>query len=276
MLYLIPRDKYSKSTTVTRRLFTMHPLLLVFLVDAGIQILFYVVSAALHTEKLYDLSGALTYIACTLVALLARDDPLIPRQIIAAALTLVWCSRLGYFLFRRVLRVEDKRFDSLKTNPLKFMIPWFLQIIWIYLTALPVFVVVTNRSVSQNVLQWSDYIGIIIWAFGFAVEAIADYQKSVFKTANPADFISTGLWKYSRYANYFGEVTLWCGMWILCAAGFYDNWQFFTIICPVFVFCLIYFVSGVKLSEVNSESRYGSRAGFQYLHRLSNVQGSYL
>ena len=62
---------------------------------------------------------------------------------------------------------------------------------------------------SQRAIQWSDIIGIIIWFGGFALEATADYQKSAFKKEHPKDFITSGVWKYSRYANYFGEVSLW-------------------------------------------------------------------
>lgn len=85
-----------------------------FLIDVGIQLVFYVASALMHTERLYDLSGALTYQTTTLVALLVRWDPndslsaLSFRQILAAILVLVWSARLGLFLFERVLRVPDK------------------------------------------------------------------------------------------------------------------------------------------------------------------------
>jgi hypothetical protein len=88
-------------------------LLATFLIDFGIQFLFYVYSAFAKTEKWYDLSGSLTYQTCTLVALLWRQDggaldKLSARQIIAAAFVLAWSLRLGTFLFIRVLRTEDK------------------------------------------------------------------------------------------------------------------------------------------------------------------------
>lgn len=88
-------------------------LLVTFLIDFGIQFVFYVYSALAKTEKWYDLSGSLTYQTCTLVALLWRQDGdelgnLSARQIIAAAFVLAWSLRLGTFLFIRVLRTEDK------------------------------------------------------------------------------------------------------------------------------------------------------------------------
>ncbi|KAJ3190690.1 hypothetical protein HK101_008465, partial [Irineochytrium annulatum] len=251
-----------------------YSLLITLAVDFGIQFIFFLISAALQTEILYDLSGAITYAACILVGLLYRTrqdgDPGVPndnggglaaRQVVVSVLVLVWCTRLGIFLFMRVLRTPDKRFEDLKKEFVKFAVPWSLQVVWIFLTAFAVFVVIGNPSSTQRPLQWSDYIGIVIWAFGFVLETTADTQKNIFKKSHPRDFITTGVWRYSRYANYFGEVTLWIGMFVLCAAGFVEGWQWVTIISPVFVFCLIYFVSGVAMLERSAENRYGGRTG---------------
>ena len=85
-------------------------LLFTFIIDFGIQFVFYVPAAIWKTEKFYDISGSLTYMSCILVALLWRQDPLDSisslsvRQILAAAFVLVWCTRLGTYLFKRILR----------------------------------------------------------------------------------------------------------------------------------------------------------------------------
>jgi steroid 5-alpha reductase family enzyme len=248
-------------TSVTTSLFYT------FIIDASIQILFFLISAFLKTEKFYDFSGSITYQACILVALLWRhngDTPsqLTARQIIAATCVLLWCTRLGIFLFIRVLKTEDKRFEDLKQNALKFAVPWFLQIIWIYLTALPVYIILGNSGLqSRPELIWSDWLGLSIWVFGFTVEVIADTQKFIFKEKNPKDFIQTGIWRYSRYANYNGEITLWIGMFIFCTAGFVETWQWVSIISPLFVAALICLVSGIPLLEKSAEKRYGQRAG---------------
>jgi steroid 5-alpha reductase family enzyme len=131
------------------------------------------------------------------------------------------------------------------------------------LTAFPVFVVLGNPSLSQSAIYWPDYVGLSIWIFGFGFQTVADYQKQVFKSKNPADFISTGLFAYCRYPNYFGEVVLWFGVFIICQSGFVESWQWVTIVSPFFVFFLIFYVSGVALSEKNSEARYGTRMEFK-------------
>jgi steroid 5-alpha reductase family enzyme len=213
-----------------------------FVIVAGIQFLFFIPSAILKTEKYYDLSGSITYQTAILVALLWRHENdslefLTARQIIAAAGVMIWSVRLGVFLFLRVLRVKDVRFDNLKQNPIKFIGPWIIQVIWIYITALAVFIVLGNSGLESQsrTLIWSDWIGMIIWIFGFTVEVTADTQKMIFKNSNPNDFIRTGIWKYCRYANYNGEMTLWIGMFILCAHGFIESWQWIGIISPIFV-----------------------------------------
>ena len=172
----------------------------VFLVDFAIQFVFYVISAIWKTEKFYDLSGSITFILCTILALLIRnqDDPIASlsfRQILACILVLLWTIRLGIFLFIRVLTVEDKRFDELKNNPFLFAVPFFIQVMWIYITALPLFIVLGNPSSSQRGWMWSDYLGLVVWIFGFMIELIADSQKQSFKKIHPNDFVNVGIWK---------------------------------------------------------------------------------
>ncbi|KAJ3210187.1 hypothetical protein HK099_008352, partial [Clydaea vesicula] len=242
-------------------------LLITLIIDFGIQTLFYVGSAISKSELVYDLSGMLTYIACILTALLLRAQAvgndvsrLHLRQIIAAILVLIWTIRLGLMLFLRILRTgEDKRFETLKQNRIKFFIPWFLQAVWIYLTPFPVYIILGNPSNLQNALNYSDFVGLVILVFGFFVEVLADYQKNKFKKEYPKDFIKTGIWKYSRYANYNGEITFWLGMFIFCANGFIEDWQWVSLISPFFVAFLIINVSGIRLLEKSQMERYGER-----------------
>lgn len=151
-----------------------------------------------------------------------------------------------------------------------FAVPWFLQIMWVFITAFPVLIVLSNPSNSQPDLSWSDFLGLAVWIIGFSIEVVADNQKQKFKSVHPDDFISVGLYAYSRYPNYFGEVLLWAGVWISATAGFTENWQFVSIFSPIFEFFLIYFVSGVAISERSALKRYGHRQDFiEYKKRTS-------
>ena len=96
------------------------------------------------------------------------------------------------------------------------------------------------------------------------IEIRAEREKTQFRSieANTDKFISTGLWKYSRHPNYFGEIVLWIGI-ALIAFPTLVGWQFATLISPVFVTFLLVKVSGVKLLEEGAQRRWGSDANYQ-------------
>ena len=242
-------------------------LLLVFLIALGIQFIFWFVSVTIKTEKFFALSAAVSAFTTILVSLLVREDQPHVRQIVTSVLALVWATRLGLFLFNRVLRVEDKRFADKKTNAIRFTGIWVLALLWVYLTALPVYVL--NASSSAQVgLFWPDYLGYALFALGFLIEIIADYQKNSFKNVHPSDFARNGLWKWSRHPNYFGEVLLWIGIYFSCA-GRFSPIMYITLISPIFVTALILLGSLPTLEHLQ-EIRYGSRQDYQdYRYRTS-------
>jgi steroid 5-alpha reductase family enzyme len=115
-------------------------------------------------------------------------------------------------------------------------------------------------------------LGLVIWAIGFSVEAAGDAQKSTFKKnpANSGRFISTGLWRYSRHPNYFGESLLWWGLFIAMAPVF-SGWDFLVVIGPVFLTLLLLFVSGVPLLERSADKKYGSEPAYQEYKRRTSI-----
>lgn len=244
---------------------SMHALLLAFLIDAGIQFLFWLLSSIFATEKLFDLSGALTFHAIAITLLLI--DPRSWRQVAAAIGVCVWAARLGGFLFLRVLRLPDRRFDALKT-PVMQLVPFSAQIVWIFLTLLSLTCLMAEQDTRG--FMWSDAIGAIVFIGGLVFETVADAQKYQFKKEKPSDFVSTGVWRYSRYANYFGELTVWLGMFVFCAGGYAQNWQYVSVVSPVFVFVLLWFGSGIALSEKNAQLRYGQREDYQEYVRVTS------
>ena len=100
-----------------------------------------------------------------------------------------------------------------------------------------------------NILS-TTFLGFIIWFFGFSVEVIADIQKMNFKNnlENKGQFITEGLWGLCRHPNYFGEIILWFGIWII-AFPLLSGWQYITLISPFFVYLLLTSVSGINLVE---------------------------
>ena len=222
----------------------------------------FVPSNQAKTEHYFDLTGSITYLTLTVVALLLSDD-LDARAVIVAAMVILWAGRLGSFLFARVKRDgRDGRFDRIKTDPLRFFMTWTLQGLWVLLTLACGLAIIT--SANREPIEWVAIIGIVVWVAGFAIEAIADQQKSVFKRdpANAGRFITSGLWAWSRHPNYFGEITLWTGIAII-AVPILDGWRWVTLISPVFVFLLLTRVSGIPLLEARGKKRWGDEQAYQ-------------
>lgn len=115
--------------------------------DAGIQFTCWVAASLLQTEKFYDISASLTYILCVIVS--RRKGVRSTRSNVNSVLVVLWATRLGSFLLWRVLRDGgDTRFDSVKTRPMRFLVFWAVQALWIFITALPVFL--SNSKVKSS------------------------------------------------------------------------------------------------------------------------------
>lgn len=215
-----------------------------------------------QTEKFFDLTGSISYITVAAIgALLSpqRDA----RTLIVLALILVWAVRLGSFLFKRILKEgKDGRFDELKPNFLRFLTVWTLQGLWVSLTMAAALVIITTSL--KKPLEIFAFAGIIIWIIGFSIEAIADAQKSKWRTntENKGKFINTGLWKKSRHPNYFGEILIWIGIAII-ALPVLQGWQFLTLVSPVFVTILLTRISGVPMLEKRADEKWGGNPDYE-------------
>ncbi|XP_006817278.1 uncharacterized protein LOC102808528, partial [Saccoglossus kowalevskii] len=135
--------------------------------------------------------------------------------------------------------------------------------IWIWITLLPTLIL--NSESKDKPLTKRDYIGWSMFVIGFFLEAVADHQKSVFR-ANPENadtWINTGLWSISRHPNYFGEILLWFGLYVSASSVYNHNYQYLTIVSPLFVTYLLTQVSGVPLLEKIGQHRWGQNAQYQ-------------
>ena len=212
-----------------------------------------------RTERFYDLTGSVTFVAVTSLALVAAPGPdgeASVWRVMLAAMVVVWAVRLGSFLFVRVRRDgSDGRFDKIKVHPLAFLATWTLQALWVSMTAAAALAAITVADGLGGV--WAA-LGVIVWLIGFAIEVVADTQKRRFRAdpANAGRFISTGLWSRSRHPNYFGEILLWSGV-ALMAVPTLSGWRWVVLISPVFVWLLLTRVSGVPLLEARAAARFG-------------------
>ena len=227
-----------------------------------IQWLVFIPSFAAQTEKFYDFTGALTYIAITIFLVLASPG-VDARGLILAAMVVFWAIRLGSFLFLRVMKHgKDDRFDEIKPDFPRFLNTWTVQGLWVVLTAALAWVAITSDK--KVGLDWFTVVGVLVWAVGIAIEITADIQKSAFKADpdNEGRYISTGLWSKSRHPNYFGEITLWVGVAIITLPVL-QGWQWAALISPVFVALLLTKGSGVPLLEAKADKKWGGQADYE-------------
>ncbi|HEY69406.1 MAG TPA: DUF1295 domain-containing protein, partial [Anaerolineae bacterium] len=214
----------------------------IFALSVGIAFLFqwlaFIPAFILQSEKFFDLTGSLTYITVAVTAVLL--SPVVDgRSILLMALVVVWALRLGTFLVRRIQKAgKDARFDELKPSFFRFLSTWTLQGLWVTFTIAAALAAITTAT--RQPLGIFALIGLLIWALGFSIEAVADAQKSRFRADpnNRGKFIQTGLWSRSRHPNYFGEIVIWIGVAII-AVPVLRGWQWVTLISPVFVILLL-------------------------------------
>lgn len=228
----------------------------------AINIVVFVPSYLARTEHYYDLTGSLTYLSVTLLALVLTDD-LDTRSVIIAILVLVWAGRLGSFLFGRVRKADgDGRFDQIKQSWLRFLMAWIVQGLWVTLTAGAALAAITSGAKAD--FGVIGIVGLAIWLIGFAIEAISDSQKTAFKNDpnNAGKFIDVGLWTWSRHPNYFGEITLWTGMAVLALPAL-QGWQYLALVSPVFVTVLLTRVSGLPMLEARADEKWGGQADYE-------------
>ena len=232
-----------------------HLLVMIFV----IQWIAYIPAFIFKTEKFYDLTGSLTYITAISFALYSTNTSqnLDLGSLIIGAAIIIWAVRLGSFLFMRIHKdKKDGRFDSIKTSFSQFFMTWTLQGMWVFICSSAALVAIANPTgVVINIVF---FIGLALFLLGFAVEVIADNQKTKFRSIpeNIDQFINEGLWARSRHPNYFGEITLWTGITVMGISTF-EGMNYLAIFSPIFSYLLLVYVSGVRMLEFRGQRKWG-------------------
>jgi steroid 5-alpha reductase family enzyme len=193
------------------------------------------------------------------------------RALLLLLLISIWGGRLAVHIFlrKRCERGEDPRYRQWRERWGKnFVWRSFLQIYLlqggvIYLVALPLLLVIHKAG---GPLGGLDLAGIAVWLFGFAFEVIGDWQLLRFKK-NPdsrGKMLNTGLWKTTRHPNYFGEATLWWGVFLI-GLGAPHGWL--AIISPLLIIFLLLRVSGIPMLE----AKYAGNPQFEAYKQRTNA-----
>ncbi len=192
-------------------------------VTMGAVLLLWLVSIPLRDVSIIDMAFAVILAAVALVTfVLAEGYP--PRQQLIVALVVIWALRITVHLVRRNWgHGEDPRYSKLRTWVaddrafiwLSLRKVFLLQGIVLWLVSLPIQVAqVYGEPARLGVLA---VLGTLVWAVGFLFESIADQQLTRFRAdpANKGKVLDTGLWRYSRHPNYFGELCIWWGLFLI-------------------------------------------------------------
>jgi steroid 5-alpha reductase family enzyme len=173
-------------------------------------------------------------------------------QILVACLVTIWGLRLGIRIFRRNRgKGEDPRYEKWRRDWGKhfvlrsYMQVFILQGVILLLNLTPVMIIMSD---AKKALTWPAYVGLAIWCIGFAFEATGDYELDRFLAdpANRGTIIDVGLWRYTRHPNYFGESTMWWGIFFIALSV---PWGWIGVIGPIVITSMILFVSGIPMTE---------------------------
>lgn len=218
----------------------------------------FIYASRYKSDHLTDIIYASSFIVLAWLVLFPK--PFQTPQLILAILITLWGLRLGIYLGYRIqIWGQDRRFDEFRKSWKSLIKFWILQFVSIQLIGLPLYLYLSKSMVEVNYLTW---IGGSICLTGLLIEAISDLQKFRFKQEHPGQFMSKGLWSYSRHPNYFGEFLVWLGIFIFCVPS-WQSWDWISVISPVWVFILVRYISGARLLEESADKKYGQLNSYQ-------------
>lgn len=203
------------------------------------------------------------------VTYLITDGRFSERGILAITLVTVWATRLGIHLLVRNLRSEeeDSRYQAMRAPHgerywwVSLFTVFWLQTVLLWIISAPLL----GSVRSSTALGLLDGFGAAIFLIGLGIETVADRQLKRFKDdpANRGQVLDSGLWRYSRHPNYFGDFVVWWGLYLIAFSG--GAW--WTAFGPALISWLLLRVSGVTMLE---EELTKSKPGYEaYVRRTS-------
>jgi steroid 5-alpha reductase family enzyme len=202
-------------------------------------------------NSIVDIAWGLGFVFVAVLAFFTNGG-LAARHIIVTGMIVVWGIRLAaHIAIRKKGKGEDFRYAKWRRDWGKlFHIRSFFQIymlqgILLMIIAYPVMLI--NHSEEQGIVVL-DIIGLIVWIVGFVFESAGDYQLTQFKNKaeNKGKIMTQGLWKYTRHPNYFGEIAMWWGIFLM-ALSVENGWT--AVVSPLLITFLLLKVSGITMLE---------------------------
>ena len=198
------------------------------------------VSVRIEDVGIVDTFWGLSFVLVAAVIAVTGDGDTALRWLLLA-MTAVWGLRLAAFLFLRFRRhdSEDPRYAAIRERQEGRFVPYSLVVIFgtqaaaVILVSLPIQVAgQTGAAIDAMVVP-----GIVVWAVGVLVEAVADEQRRRHSASGSSGVLDRGLWRYSRHPNKFGDACAWWGIWLVALTAGGTWW---TLIGPaIMTFVLV-------------------------------------
>jgi steroid 5-alpha reductase family enzyme len=222
------------------------------LIILGLMILLWLVSLWLRDASIVDIFWGTGFVIAVWVYFLLTQDEFAGRRWLIAIITSIWGLRLSIHIFlRNVGKGEDFRYQKWREEAgpawwwRSFFKVFLLQGVLMWIISAPL--LSAQIGTTPDRLIWLDFVGFGVWLIGFYFEAVGDWQLAHFKAdpANQGRLLNTGLWRYTRHPNYFGDATQWWGFYLIAIAA--GGW--WTVFSPILMTFLLRRVSGVAMLE---------------------------
>ena len=225
--------------------------LILSLLIFAIMVLLWLLSLWLKNSGIVDIFWGTGFVIFAWVAFLLTPNGFITRKVLLCVLVTIWGLRLSlHILIRNWGKPEDYRYQTWRKEAGQSW--WWKSLFKVFLLQGIILLIVASpllvaQFMNQHDPTWWDLFAIVVWLIGFTFEALGDWQLMRFKAdpTNEGRLLTSGVWRYTRHPNYFGDATQWWAYYLIALAA--GGW--WTIYSPILMTGLLLRVSGVTLLE---------------------------
>ena len=186
------------------------------------------------------------------------------RRFVMLVIVTIWAARLASHIRKRSAgHGEDPRYEKLLGGTVRQVgigpavrKVFVVQGIAVWVVSLPIQV-----GAVQEV-RWSPviWLGVAVWLVGLVFESVGDNQLEKYKALPKGEkppVMQTGLWRYTRHPNYFGDACVAWGFWLVGGLASGSVPALLTVVAPLAMTYFLVFATGARLLEQTMMQRPG-------------------